>query len=662
MITMKRILKTMLFVLILMISMVSCNKEELFTEPDAVVVDEKPTDDEEPNTDDDDDDVTDTTLPCDFTLDNVQPNSTIVINCILDLDGQTVSLPANVTIEYEGGDIINGTINFSEGNVIDGNLLNSTLTIGGSKPQLKDPVFDFDPKRWGIVEGETTSEIAQRNNNILEESMILVKDLGITTFRIDEMDAYFEVSKVTSTTTNQNFYPSQEAINVPSDFTLEMTDNTHLRVLPNSRKVYCLLGIRGEKNVVVKGGILHGDRDRHDDNSQEGPHAFGMLVIIHGSENVLVDGVTMINAIGDGLDVNSIGFTFEPDYQPANNIRVANCTFDNNRRNNLSITDGFNMIIENNLFLNAGRDNPNSIGMAPGFAIDVEAFRGKENGEFIYYEKAYDIIIRNNTERGSKYGAFVVAIGDDVTIENNTTEGGITIGAASGVKIIGNKLTFNPDNPSSDAGITTGHPASETTFNNEVSNNTVKGYSVGVAAYQRDTKIFGNTFEDFSVGIQPKNIKNFEIYNNNFTSSRSTSVAIFGNLTTMENVNIHDNDVISVVRESVKLVAVNEDASASNYRVNVESNNLSNGSVFSRSKGVDFVKNTTKEGLIFVNASNMTVTENNIESTNQDGIIISSGCSNLNVRNNTITVTGANTDCISNDGGANIVVGDNSCN
>src|SRR5690606_17680351 len=133
-------------------------------------------------------------------------------------------LPSDVTLEYDGGDILNGTLNFNNGK-IDGKLLNQTLEIKGTA-NLLDAIFEFIPKRWDIVEGTIDSDRALKNTIGLESLMEFVKGLGATTFEMGAFDAYFEISKVTSTTSNQNFYPTVEAINVPSDFNLQMSDNT----------------------------------------------------------------------------------------------------------------------------------------------------------------------------------------------------------------------------------------------------------------------------------------------------------------------------------------------------------------------------------------------------------------------------------------------------
>lgn len=84
--------------------------------------------------------------------------------------------------------------------------------------------------------------------------------------------------------------------------------------------------------------------------------------------------------------------------QPSKNITISDCVFDSNRRSNRSITCGYDIIIKNNSFLNAGIDMPNSEGSAPKMGVDVEATRTKDSeGNLVYYQKAYDIIISTET-------------------------------------------------------------------------------------------------------------------------------------------------------------------------------------------------------------------------------------------------------------------------
>ncbi|MCM5663418.1 right-handed parallel beta-helix repeat-containing protein [Galbibacter mesophilus] len=545
-----------MIVLLSFLFLFSCNNEDLLN--DALT----------DNTDTPDGNGEIISTPCDFTLDNVSANSTVEIDCKLDLEGKTVVLPSNVNFEFKGGEIINGTLDFS-GGVIDGKLLNYQLTITGDA-QLKEPTFFFDPERWDIVQGETSSEVALDNNQKLEGLIYEIKRLGGTTFEIDEFDAYFEVSKVTSTTTNQNYYPSKEAVNVPSDFNLKMSSNTHLRVFPNDKKKYALLAIRDDSNVTITGGNLHGDRDEHD-YSSGGTHEWGHLLELHGAQDVEIKDVVMSMGSGDGMKIHSLNHNFQPNYIPSQNIVVSNCTFDANRRNNLSITDGNTIIVENCTFLNAGIDTPNSEGTAPKFGIDVEAYRTRgDDGELIFYEKATDIIIRNNTEKGSAAGGFLVAIGDDVTLENNTVENGIGFTLATGVKIINNRIIGNGD--MSENGITAGKPGTETTYNNEISGNTIEGYGTGITLYNKQVKVFDNNLVNTRNGILiPDEVEEAEIYNNTFTSNVSGSHGIFVHIASADNVTIYEND-FDTDSYGMNFVNVNLDASAANNEVLVRDN------------------------------------------------------------------------------------------
>jgi len=627
-------LKPMLLTFFVMLSILSCNKSELFEAPVADVIIDNPADTPAEDTTP----IVNSTEPCDFTLEAVQSGDTVIINCLMDLGGQTINLPSNVTIVYEGGDIINGTLVFTGASVISGELLNSSLTLAGSTPQLKDPTFNFDPKRWGIVEGKTTWDIALRNRDILEAMFLQTKAMGVTTFSIDKMDAYFEVTKVTSTTSNQNWYPSVEAINIPSDFNLVMTDNTIIRMQPNNRgNSGALMAVRDVSNVTVTGGILYGDRDTHEyvNTGEDGQ----LLFQIHGANNIVLDGIKMTMGSAGGLNINALNFSFQPDYIPSYNILVKNCVFDNNRRMSTSITDGYNILIENNTYLNAGQPNEFSEGGNVGFAINIEALRARDaNGELILYEKAYDITIRNNTERGSRTGAVVITIGENITIENNDFESKVGYAYTSGSKIRNNTFTASVESAKAPAIGAGGN--GDTVFNNEISGNTISGYGVAIAAYHRDLKIYNNVINDCGTGIQIKSFSDSEIYNNTITSSRTGSKGIMAHLTDVNNVNIYKN-TIDVKTDIFYFVNLNQDLLQENYQINVYENNfISAGAAgtFSRANGVIFNNNVSNSRVQVANSSNIKVLENEINSTNGHGIAISGENFNIEASGNVISV------------------------
>ena len=663
---MKPILNPMLFIFIVILSAVSCNKDELFvdTTADTTVID-TPTDSTTvgDGTVNDNNPIVTTTIPCDFSLDTVLANDTVIINCILDLGGQTFNLPTGVSIIYEGGDLINGTLNFSDSSIISGELLNSSVTLGGSTPQLKDATFQFYPGRWEIVEGPTTSDIALRNRNILEDMFLRTKSMGATTFSIDKMDAYFEVSKVTSTTSNQNYYPSEEAINVPSDFNLVMSDNTYLRVQPNSKFKYSLLAVRNVANVTIRGGNLFGDRDQHDYSDTSTTQEWGYLIHLHAAVNTIVDGVKMYNATGDGLEIQSLNFTFQPDYLPSNNIVVKNCYFEANRRSNISITDGYNIIVENNEFVDAGIDTQYSKGTLPKSAFNVEADRSIDSNEnYIYYQRASNIIVRNNVERGSIAGGFMATIGDDIVFENNVMENTITLSLTANSKIINN--IFNASQKTKERyAITTNDFNSSSVFNNEISGNVINGYNTGIIIYGTGVRVDNNNIKNCKIGISTKDVNNMVFSNNVIVSDNSESRGIAAHLSSLNNVTFINN-TIEVKWDPFFIASVNQNIGEENYTFTIENNNTfqsSSRTTVQFANGLNFSKNNSNAIRLY-NATNMNIVDNVINSDNNNGIQIDAGCKDIVISSNAISVL-SNFECIkktTNDG-INIIISNNNC-
>ncbi|MHA7060304.1 hypothetical protein ACWGOQ_0024015, partial [Aquimarina sp. M1] len=382
------------------------------------------------------------TTPCDFDLSSVSSNSTITIDCVLDLHGKNISLPANVNFDFDGGTISNGTLIFS-GGYIDGRLLHSDLSLRGGV-KLKDPLFIFDASKWRtIVQGPTNSETALQNTEEFEKLIYRIKRMGATTFEMDTFDAYFETTKVTSTTSNQNFYASVEAINLPSSFHLKMSDNTHLRQFPAEPGIEngAIMAVRDVSSVKITGGNFHGDRNQRtyspEDVGLEGTHLFH----IHSGRNITMDGVNFIEGSKGAIAIYSLGFSFNPDYKPTTNVKVINCKFKDIRRMGIALTDGRDILIEGNTFTNIGQPMSGSDGGEVGYAINIEAFRTRDsNGVLMENELAFDILIARNTEVNSRIGFTAATIGQKITIDDNDIETRCIISLANETKIINNRF------------------------------------------------------------------------------------------------------------------------------------------------------------------------------------------------------------------------------
>ncbi|AUP77972.1 right-handed parallel beta-helix repeat-containing protein [Flavivirga eckloniae] len=646
-------MKNLLYYLLMFIVCVtvSCGKDDL-DNPEKDIVKDVP-----PNV---------ITTPCEFGLSDASANSTIKINCLLDLKGETIDLPENIVVEFDGGDIINGKLNFTNGGKIDGRLLSSKLELEGDV-KLIDPTFKFYAIRWDIVEGKTTFEIALKNNTNLEGVMFFTKSLGATTFNIDKLDAYFEIATVTSTTTNANWYPSKEAINIPSDFNLVMTDNTHLRVFPAqlgvSREGGTLLAVRHESNVTVKGGTLHGDRELRqysEDDGQEGSHLFH----IHSGKNVTLDGIKFVEGSVGSITIYSTGFSFNPNYDPTTGVVIKNCEFLRSRRMAISLTDGRDVIIQGNTFTDTALASPNSKGGEVGYAINVEPDRYRDENDVLKErQRAFNVLIKGNTETGSRGGFATLTIGQNITVEDNDIGTRVVYSLVSESKVINNR--FKASGTAIDSWAIFAAGTGVTVFDNEIAENTIEGYSLGIVVGSNEAYVRENVIKDCGSGIQLSKAFKARIHNNTINV---TGNGIQATNTHSDDVEIKGNDVTTSGNFNIYLANLNNKEEHKDYKIVLDGNKLlstKNVSI-SNATGITFKNNEVNGGIGVGNVSNVEVALNTIKPNESDGIRVFGSNASFSIMNNTITEpTGAaRYECINNDADnpdATIMTG-NTCN
>ncbi|WP_062058751.1 right-handed parallel beta-helix repeat-containing protein [Aquimarina longa] len=617
-------LYTTLFSICILIS-TSCSKESVASsEPD-----------KKPLTPDPDVPENTATTPCDFDFSAVVDNQTIVIDCILDLKGKKVNLPKNVTLEFDKGDIINGTLNFADKGKIDGRLLSSKLTLEGDVT-LISPTFKFYAVRWDITEGKTTTDIALKNTDILEKTMFFTKKIGATTFLINKLDAFFEVTKVTSGTTNQNFYPSLEAVNIPSDFHLKMSDNTHLRIFPGAegKEGGTILAVRDVSNVTISGGTLHGDRDDRiyspSDEGLEGSHLFH----VHSGKNITVDGINFYDGSSGSITIYSFGFSFNPNYNPTTNVTIKNCTFKNSRRMAIALTDGRDIVIEGNTFINTGLPSTNSDGGEVGYAINIEPDRYRDdNGVLKERQKVFNTLIKGNTESGSRGGFVTLTIGQDLTVEDNTIGTRVVYSFVSGSKVINNK--FKAIGKAKDSWAIFAAGTGVTVFNNEISGNTIEGYSLGIVTGSNEAYVHHNTIKDCGSGIQLSKAFKARIHNN-IIEARSNGLQATN--THANDISIKDNTITSNSFH-VYFAQLNHKKEHQNYNIILDGNTFLNTRqvTLSNSSGISFKNNTVTGGIGVGNVSNVSVIGNTIKPVESDGIRLYGTHTNVSVTNNNVS-------------------------
>ncbi|TRX62586.1 hypothetical protein FNH22_00380 [Fulvivirga sp. M361] len=603
------------------------------------------------------------TTPCDFDLSQINANSSVIIDCVLDLQQETVNLPDNVNFEFEGGDVINGKLVFS-GGTIDGRLLSSKLEVEGDVT-LKDPTFKFYAIRWDVKEGITTSDIAFQNTATLEKVMFMTKKLGATTFTIDKFDAYFEVTRVTSTS-NLNFYPSLEAVNIPSDFNLVMTENTHLRIFPadtHEREGGGILAVRDAANITVTGGTLHGDRDERvyspDDNGLEGSHLF----LIHSGRNITIESMTFENGSKGTFSIASFGFSFNPDYNPTTRVTIKNCMIKDSRRMAIALTDGRDILIEGNTFINTGQPSANSDGGEVGYAINIEPVRTRDaEGDLKEYQKVFDVLIKGNTETNSRGGFVTLTIGQDITVEDNDIGSRAVYSLVSGAKIINNRFKASGKAEESWAIFAAG--SGPTVFNNEIAGNTIEGYSLGIATSSYDAFVHDNTIKDCGGGLQISKAFNSRFYNNKIDVSGN---GIMATNTYNDNIEVKGNEVTSGSFH-VYFVQINNKEGQEDYSMLLDDNTFkgTRKASFSNANGLIFKNNDVTGGIEMGNLTRVTLSGNTVRPNESSGIRLYNSHESVSIMDNTIyEPTGAERfKCIQNDSStpAGLTISLNTCN
>lgn len=571
--------------------------------------------------------------PCTIDLNSIESNETILIGCNLDLNGQTISLPENTKIQYNGGSVTNGKLIFN-GGLIDGQLLNISLEIEGSA-RIIDTNYSFDFTKWNITEGVVTTAVALSNRENMNLAITQVKYLRGYTFEIDNIDAYFEIGAIAFGNTAH-----REAVQIPSDFHFKMGNNCHLRAQPNGQPAYAILSARKAINIKITGGHLYGDKFEHTytQGIDYKMHDSGYGVYFRGVRNSIVDGVTMENFTGDGFNCHGIGRRNNDGTVPTGMeenfceyLVIKNCTFDANRRNNISIIDGTNITVEDNTFLKAGEtangENPQGTngtayswrGIVPANGIDFEAWRpSDENG-------AYDtqfidqVIVRNNIFRGGNKADINLYTCSNIEIYDNDFDSSISNLNSSDILIHDNIFNNNLTELHQTAIVIKEFIRSGTgldeNINHKVYNNTISGYTNGIRVGGTDGKFYNNTITGFRNGIYFTNGENNLVHDNTLISQILSSKGYYNFPGGIKAKNILvKNDYVSVDKYPLSAKKINLDEENTENGItfdNISFNSANNTSILLFSSENITIKNSSYNGLNQTNCSDITLTNNN---------------------------------------------------
>lgn len=132
-----------------------------------------------------------------------------------------------------------------------------------------------------------------------------------------------------------------------------------IKALPSSKQGYAIIDIVNSTHAYIENLTIIGDRDEHTGTGGEWGHG----ISINDSLNVTVNNITVKNCWGDGIYIGNV--SDDNPKEQCKNIKILNCIISNNRRNNISVINADNFLIDNCTI-------ENSNGTAPEDGIDIE--------------------------------------------------------------------------------------------------------------------------------------------------------------------------------------------------------------------------------------------------------------------------------------------------
>ncbi|MCA1292149.1 right-handed parallel beta-helix repeat-containing protein [Paenibacillus sp. alder61] len=342
----------------------------------------------------------------------------------------------------------------------------------------KTTCYIIEPSAWGI---RTDGTDAVKTTDGLNQAIAYAKNAGYPevfipkgTYLIQGVGTAYPAS------------PEKGAgIHVPSHLKLTLDHEAELKVEPNSSKGYSCIYLRKVENVTISGGIITGDLDQHDFSKlPKSTQEWGLGIYVHGGKNITIENMKIRKCTGDCILLGPVGLLgMDPDYDKPEKVSIRNCQLDGARRNNISLTAGEGVFVENNEITNAGTVK----GTKPCAGIDIE---GYGEGD-IDYEEPRKIVIRGNVFRGNAESSVLSFNGYEVIIDGNHSDNTLSYGNGTDT-VISNNVLLRTDNARV---AIAGQKVSNGLDGNNVTivGNSIKGFSSGIDARGKDVVVTGNT-------------------------------------------------------------------------------------------------------------------------------------------------------------------------
>lgn len=201
------------------------------------------------------------------------------------------------------------------------------------------------------------------------------------------------------------------SVRLRSRVDLRLAPGARLLAQPNAApRAYVLFADR-VKDVVISGGEIVGERDRHLGSNGEWGHG----LMIRGCSRVTVRDIRISRCWGDGISIGAAAKGKEAGV-PSTDIRLERVSCRGNRRQGLTIGRSRRVVVLDCEFSDThgtkpeyGIDiEPDRPGTAHDIRIERCTLRGNRGGGIQVYHRVSGVSIRDCTIEGNGYGIYVV--------------------------------------------------------------------------------------------------------------------------------------------------------------------------------------------------------------------------------------------------------------
>lgn len=220
-----------------------------------------------------------------------------------------------------------------------------------SELNLEEPSKNDSITRNLNIMGEQIMQSGFKLENALPANYVTDATVDYTSYIQNVLDNYCEVI----------FPPfpiliNENGLSIPSGSKIVFSNGSILKLKPNKKGNYKILEMRDVSKVFLNNPVIEGDRYNHLGTDGE----WGMGIAIYSSNNIIINQPNVQYCWGDGIYISR-----QKGSQPPEDIIINGGITNQNRRNNITITSGVRITIQNHTATRAD-------GTKPMAGLDIE--------------------------------------------------------------------------------------------------------------------------------------------------------------------------------------------------------------------------------------------------------------------------------------------------